>query len=279
ERAAEIDPRLAVAHTGLADCHNVVAYYGTEAPKSVYPKARSAVERAIELDPSLPEAHALLAEVTYLYDWQWNAAEVEFCRAIELGPNCVVAYQLYGVFLSLLGRASEALAALHAAERLDPLSVLIGTQIGLCLYEARRYAEAAQQLSRTLELDASLPLAHTCLGMTYVQQSLYEDAAGEVRVAAEIAPAGLTPKAPPGEVCAVTGKRSDAQKILRGLKSEAKRRHVSAAYAAVVHLGLGDVPQALDLAELARRERSGFLTRVKVDPLLDGLRSEARFAK
>jgi TolB-like protein/Tfp pilus assembly protein PilF len=279
ERATEIDPSLAVAHAGLADCHNVVAYYGTEAPKTVYPKARSAVERAIELDPALPEAHALLAEVTYLYDWQWNAAEVEFRRAIKLGPNCVVAHQLYGVFLSLLGRSNEALAALHAAERLDPLSVLIGTQIGLCLYEARRYAEAAEQLLRTLELDASLPLTHTCLGMTYAQQALHEEAAHEFRVAAEIAPTDLTPKALLGYVGAVTGKRGDAQKILRGLKSEAKRRHVSAAYAALVHLGLGDVSQALDLAELARKERSGFLTRLKVDPLLDALRSEPRFAK
>ena len=179
----------------------------------------------------------------------------------------------------MLGRSSEALAALHAAERLDPLSVLIGTQIGLCLYEARRYMEAAEQLLRTLEFDASLPLAHTCLGMTYVQQSLYEEAAGEFRLAAEIAPTDLTPKALLGYVRAVMGKRGDAQKTLRGLKSEAKRRHVSAAYAALVHLGLGDASQALDLAELARKERSGFLTRLKVDPLLDGLRSEVRFSK
>jgi len=279
ERAAELDPSLALAHAGLADCHNVVAYYGTEAPKSVYPKARAAVERAIELDATLAEAHALLAEVTYLYDWQWNAAEVEFRRAIDLGPNCVVAHHGYGVFLSLLGRSGEALTALHAAERLDPLSVLIGTQIGLCLYEARRYAEAADQLFRTVELDAAFPLAHTCLGMTYVQQSLYEEAAREFRLAAEIAPTDLTPKALLGYVRAVTGKRADAQKILRGLQSEAKKRHVSAAYSALVHLGLGDLSKALDLAELACTERSGFLTRLKVDPVLNGLRSEARFAK
>jgi Flp pilus assembly protein TadD len=179
----------------------------------------------------------------------------------------------------LLGRSGEALTALHAAERLDPLSVLIGTQIGLSLYEARRYAEAADQLFRTVELDAAFPLAHTCLGMTYVQQSLYEEAAREFRLAAEIAPTDLTPKALLGYVRAVTGKRADAQKILRGLQSEAKKRHVSAAYSALVHLGLGDLSKALDLAELACTERSGFLTRLKVDPVLDGLRSEARFAK
>ncbi len=279
ERAAEIDPNLALAHAGLADCYNVVAYYGTEPPKSVYPKARAAVERAIALDATLPEAHALLGEVTYLYDWNWGGAEGEFRRAIELGPNCVVAHQWYGVFLSLLGRHEEGLAALGAAERLDPLSVLIGTQIGLCLYEARRHAEAAEQLVRTLELDPGFPLAHTCLGMAFAQQSLYEKAAREFRAAAEIAPADLTPKALLGYVRAVAGKRTEARKILNELRAEAKRRHVSAAYAALVHLGLGNVAEALDRAEEACEERSGFLTRLKVDPLLDPLRSEARFAK
>ena len=237
ERAAEIDPSLALAHAGLADCHNLIAYYGTEPPKSVYPKARAAVERAIALDATLPEAHALLAEVTYLYDWNWNAAEVEFRRAIDLGPNCVVAHQWYGVFLSLLGRHEEALGALGAAERLDPLSVLIGTQIGLCFYEGRRHAEAVEQLHRTLELDPSFPLAHTCLGMAFAQQSLYEKAARELRTAAEIAPSDLTPRALLGYVRAVTGKRGDARKILSELKAEAKKRHVSASYAALVHIG------------------------------------------
>jgi hypothetical protein len=77
-------------------------------------------------------------------------------------------------------------------------------------------------------------------------------------------------------VRAVTGKRAEARKILNELKAEAKRRHVSSAYAALVHLGLGDVAEALDRAEEAWKERSGFLTRLKVDPLLDPLRRRPR---
>ena len=279
ERAVAIDPNLALAHAGLADCYDLVAYYGTEPPKNVYPKARAAVERAIELDASLPEAHALLAEVTYLYDWDWPAAEQEFRRAIDLGPNCVVARQWYGVFLSLLGRHEEALAELRAAERLDPLSQLIGTQIGLCFYEARRYEESVTRLRQTLELDGGFPLAHTCLGMAYLQLSHYDEATAEFRTAQRISPTDLTPVALLGYVRAVTGKRSEAKKILQTLTAPAKKRHVSTAYATLVQLALGDVPAALDLAERACAERSGFLTRIKVEPLLDRLRSEPRFEK
>jgi TolB-like protein/Tfp pilus assembly protein PilF len=279
ERSAAIDPNLALAHAGLADCYDLVGYYGAEPPKSVYPKARAAVERAIELDPSLPEAHALLAEVSYLYDWDWRGAETEFRRAIELGPNCVVARQWCGVFLSLLGRHDDGLAELRAAEQLDPLSQLIGTQIGLCLYEARRYPDAVTRLRQTLELDDGFPLAHTCLGMAYLQLSLHDEAAAEFRVAQRLSPADLTPVSLLGYVRAITGKRSEAKKMVQSLKAAAKKRHVSASYATLIQLGLGDVKAALDLAEEAFAERSGFLTRLKVEPLLDGLRSEPRFEK
>lgn len=279
ERAGALDPSSPLPHTGLADCYNLVAYYGTEPPKSVYPKARAAAQKAIELDETLPEAHALLAEVSYLYDWDWSNAEREFRRAVELGPNCLVARQWYGVFLSLLGRHEEASRELRAAEQLDPLSVLVGTQIGLALYEARQYDAAIERLRRTLELDVSFPLAHTCLGMACLQKSLHDEAIAEFRNAQRLAPGDLTPVSLLGYAHAVAGKRNEARKVLRTLKALAKERSVSAAYPCAVHLGLGDLQTALDLAEEACGERSGFLTRLKVEPLFDRLRSEPRFVE
>ncbi|MBI2962288.1 MAG: tetratricopeptide repeat protein [Deltaproteobacteria bacterium] len=279
ERAAAFDPRSALPHTGLADYYNLLAYYGAAPPMSVYPKAREAAQKAIELEETLPEAHALLAEVSYLYDWDWENAEREFGRAVELGPNCVIAHQWYGVFLSLLARRDEASRELRAAERLDPLSVLVGTQIGLALYEARQYEAAIERLRRTLELDASFPLAHTCLGMACLQRSLYDEAIAALERARQLAPADLTPLALLGYAHALAGRRSEARKFLRSLKALSKERPVSAAYACAVHIGLGELEAALDLAEQACEERSGFLTRLKVEPLLDPLRSEPRFAK
>jgi TolB-like protein/Tfp pilus assembly protein PilF len=279
ERATAIDPGYALAHSGLADCYDLVAYYGTEAPSTVFPKAKAAAAKAVELDPALPEAHAQLAEVSYLYDWDWSTAELECRRAVDLGPNCLTAHLWYGVLLSLLGRPQEALTELRLAERLDPLSLLVGTQIGLALYGARRYGEAVDRLEQTLELDDTFPLAHTVLGMALVQQSLPARAIAEFRRAQELAPGDLTPLALLGYTQAVAGKRNEARKVLQALKASAKKRYVSPAYPAAVHLGLKEHSTALDLAEEARQERSGFLTRLKVEPLFDPLRSEPRFAK
>jgi TolB-like protein/Tfp pilus assembly protein PilF len=279
ERAVALDPMSPLPHTGLADCYNLVAYYGTQPPKSVCPKATAAAQGAIELDETLPEAHALLAEVRYLYDWDWADAEREFRRAVELGPNCVIARQWYGVFLSLLGRPEESLRELRAAERLDPLSPLVGTQIGFAFYEARRYDLAIDRLRRTLELDPSFPLARTCLGMAYLQASSYDEAIEEFRGAQRLAQGDLTPVALLGYAHAAAGRRGEARKVLQSLKALAKERHVSAAYPAAIHLGLGDLGTALHFAEAACRERSGFLTRLKVEPLFDPLRKEPRFAK
>jgi TolB-like protein/tetratricopeptide (TPR) repeat protein len=279
ERAAAIDPGYALAYSGLADCYDLIAYYGAEAPSTVFPKAKAAAAKAVELDPALPEAHALLAEVSYLYDWDWSRAEVEYRQAVDLGPNCLTAHLSYGLLLSLLGRHEEALAELRLAERLDPLSLLVGTQIGFALYAARRYGEAVERLEQTLELDDAFPLAHTALGMVFIQQSLHERAMAEFRRAQDLAPGDLTPLALLGYTQAIAGKRNEARKVLQVLKASAKKRYVSPAYPAAVHLALREHSTALDLAEEARRERSGFLTRLKVEPLFDPLRSEPRFAK
>jgi TolB-like protein/Flp pilus assembly protein TadD len=279
ERAADLDPGFPLPHAGLADCHNLVAYYGMEPPRIVYPKARGAARTAVELDPTLPEAHALLAEVRYLYDWEWGDAEREFRRAVELGPNCVIARRWYGVFLSLLGRFEQALAELRAAERLDPLSPLVGTEIGFVLYEGRRYDSAIERFQRTLELDPTFPLAHTGLGMAYLQRSRRDEAVEEFHAAQRVAPGDLTPVALLGYAHATAGRRSEARKILQRLKGMAKERHVSAAYAAAIHLGLSDLGTALDLAEEACQERSGFLTRLRVEPLFDPVRKEPRFVE
>jgi TolB-like protein/Tfp pilus assembly protein PilF len=279
ERAAELDPRSALPHAGLADCYDVLAYYGADRPDRIFPKAKAAAMRAVELDPSSPEAHVVLAEVAYLYDWNWTTAEREFRHAAALGPNSVAAHQCYGVFLSLLGRHQEAAEELRVAERLDPLSVLLGTQIALACYEARRYDDAIARIDRVLELDPGFSLAHTVLGMAYIQKSLVDRALEEFDRARTLAPDELTALALCGYALGVAGKRGDARKVLRRLQALAAERHVSSTYPAAVHLGLGDLRTTIDLAEQACRERSGFLTRLRVEPLFDPLRSDPRFAK
>ncbi|TMH96829.1 tetratricopeptide repeat protein, partial [Candidatus Bathyarchaeota archaeon] len=114
-------------------------------PKEAFPKARTAAEKALEIDNRLAEAHTSLGAVRFQYDWDWESAEKEFKRAIELSPSNAPAHQFYADSLKSQGRFDEALAEMSRAEALDPLSLAINTGVGHVLYLSRQYDRAIDQ--------------------------------------------------------------------------------------------------------------------------------------
>ena len=124
-RAIERDPDYPLAWTGLADAHTMIGIFGLRPPSDVFPPAKAAAERALALDESLAEGHTVLAEIQKLYEWNWDAAERSYRRALELDPGYSVAHQWYAQLLSILGRHDEAHAEIEAARRCDPLSPAI----------------------------------------------------------------------------------------------------------------------------------------------------------
>ncbi len=134
EKAIEIDPGYALAYAGLAETFTVLNTWGTNiGVEGYYPKAREMAEKAIELDEKLAPAHAVLGAVANEYDFDWDAAERHFLRAIELSPNYATAHQWYSEFLSSTGRLDEAVARIRIAMELDPLSPIIRVVAGLIL--------------------------------------------------------------------------------------------------------------------------------------------------
>jgi Tfp pilus assembly protein PilF len=101
-------------------------------------KARSAARRAIELDDGLPEAHAALAVIAQTYDWDWQTAESEYRRAIQLDPNYATAHHWYAECLALQGHFDESFSEIERARVLDPLSLIIATDRGAILYFSRQ---------------------------------------------------------------------------------------------------------------------------------------------
>ena len=153
-QAIAIDPKFALAYTGLAD------YYGRVddfllAPREAMPKAKEAAKKALEIDDTLAAAHTEMANIYFWYDWDWPAAEREYRRAIELDPNYLRAHEFYGWYLVSMGRAAEGIAEAKRAAQLDPLSSEANFVLGYDLYLARRYEEAIDQLRKTLELDSN----------------------------------------------------------------------------------------------------------------------------
>ena len=136
------------------------------------PKSKVAAVKALQLDDSVAEAHAALGWVKWGYDWDWTGAEREFQRAIELDSNSEMAHAQYALYLDSMQRAHEATAEHDRAVALDPLSLIINTNVGDGLYDTRQYDKAIDQYQKTLELDANFSLAHWGLGGAYDRKLL-----------------------------------------------------------------------------------------------------------
>ena len=139
ERTIELDPDFAPAHAGLADTYALLGFwvYGALRPKEAFPRARASAERALQLDPALAEAYATLGFVHYAFDWDWEAANASFRRALELNPSYATGHQWYSVCLALQGRSADALAEVGRARELDVLSYVVDYSGGWMHYLGR----------------------------------------------------------------------------------------------------------------------------------------------
>jgi serine/threonine protein kinase/tetratricopeptide (TPR) repeat protein len=275
-RAIEIDPTYALAYAGLTvacwDVSNV-----QKAPREVMPEGREAARKAVELDDNLAEAHASLALVEMAYDWDRAAAEREYKKAITLNPGYASAYQWYGWHLALLGRTDEAITEMQKAQQLDPLSAEISAFVGLSLYWSRQYRPAIDQLQKSLELDPNAWFTRILLGWAYLQNHQVAEALGQIQRARELDDNAWT-LADLGHAYAVSANPAEARRILIKLEELSKRRYVSKYFVARIYAGLGENDRAFQWMEKAFEDRDESETWLKVDPMMDELRSDPRYA-
>ena len=152
------------------------------APASLYmPKARAAALRALQLDDALPESHVALALIVENYDWDWNAAEKEYRRAIELNPNYATAHHWYAEFLTWRGRFAEGLRESEIARTLDPLSLIIASDHAAIFYYSRQYDQAIQQFRVIQEMDPNFLRAHMIVD-AYIEKGQCAEALVDVEM-------------------------------------------------------------------------------------------------
>lgn len=273
------DPNYSLSHAGIADCLVLLGLFGAENPREIMPQAKAAAMKAIDLDASLGEAYASLGQIKLIYDWDWRAAQGDFQQAVRLNPTYPTAHQWHGEFLTSMGLFDQGLAELQKARDLDPLSLIINTNLGLNSYWARRYDLAIEQLDRVLELEPNFFRAHLHLGMCYERKRMYPEALAEFEKARSISENSWT-LAGLGQCHASFGARAVAEKFLDQLLELSRRQFVSCATIAVAYAGFEDrADQTMEWLEKAYEERSGLLIWVKVWPIFDHLRSDARFVR
>jgi len=277
QQAADTDPKYAPAYAGLADCYNMLVIYAAVPPKMAFPEAKAAAMKALSLDERLAEAHTSLAYAKWKCDWDWKGAERDFKRAIELNPNYAPAHQFYASFLATVGRPDEAIDEARKTQKLDPLSLISNADLAWNYYLARKYDQAIDQGRSTLELDPKFFPAHRYLGLAYEQKAMYAEAVAELSKAADLSNGSAQMKATLAHAYAMA-KNPEARKILLELEEAAEQRYVSPYDIATIYAALGEKDQAFAWLEKAYEERSGWLAYLQVNPILDNLRPDPRFA-
>jgi TolB-like protein/DNA-binding winged helix-turn-helix (wHTH) protein/Flp pilus assembly protein TadD len=274
--AIEKDPTSAQAYSGLADSYALLGdwEYGLLPPKEALPRAKAAATKALELDNTLGEAHASLAFSLDLFDWNWETAEKEFRRAIELNPGYATAHHWYAWHLSEMGRSNEAITEMSKAENLDPLSLIINADMAEELLIAHLYDDSIQQSRKTTEMDPNFAVAHYDLGQALVQKHMYSEAITELKIARKLSGGSPICTSNLAYAYAVSGRRSEALEILNDM-SKRSNNSSSAAEIALIYAGLGKKDEAMAWLEKAYSER--FNPSILLRPCFDPLRSDLHF--
>src|SRR5713101_1931757 len=279
EKAIQKDPSYALAYAGLASGYALLGQvpYDDMRPGDAKPKARQAAERALQLDPQLAEAHSVLASVYYSYDWDFEAAEREFQRALALGQNDPTAHLWFSHYCIVRNRLEQALEENSRTLALDPVSPLFNTERAEIYYNGRQYDSAIAQSRRVIDQYPTYPLAYIWLGSAYREKRMYKEALEQFLQGVKFSGNRPAMLALYGHALAVSGDAAGARKVLADLQHLAQSGYVSSLYFAGVYTGLGEKQTALDWLDKAYKERNDRLVYLNVDPMADPLRSEPRF--
>jgi serine/threonine protein kinase/Tfp pilus assembly protein PilF len=256
ERTIEIAPDYALAYAGMADCYSALMEYSVSAPEGIATRAKNAALRALEIDDTLAEAHAALAYVKLVYDWDWQGAEAELQRAIELNPQYAPAHHRYAHTLAIIGRYAESLDEVKRAQELEPHSVAISRSMAYMLCTVGEHDLAIEESERALEMDPGSLFVHLTLGIAYLYKSMYDEARAafreEERVLGDWNPLAT---AMIGVTYAVSGNVEEAERALVDLTELSKHEPVSSGLIAILCLALERRDEGFNWLEKSYEER------------------------
>ncbi len=273
ELAAEKDPSCAQAQVALAKAE--IGFPSWPALPERFQKVKEAARKAIKLQDGLAEAHALLGEAEF-NTWQWEPAEKEYKRAIELVPNDPSNHLHYARFLAAMGRSAQAIEEAEKARALAHGSTQVDLAAGEIYYWARRYDKAVELIRPGVE---SNPMGNFLLGWACASQSKWQEA---INAFAAILP---LPDRAAGDLKSLAyayaseGRRSEVMPMLDEAKQKTALMYVPVYRVAAAYLAMGDKEHALEWLEKSATDDRSWMVWLKVDPVMDPLRNDPRFQK
>ncbi len=211
------------------------------------------------------------------YDWDWQTADKEFRRAIELNPNCATAHHWYSEHLALLGRFDEALRESESARGLDPLSLIIATDNAMIFYFARQYDRAIDQLRAVQKMDPAFEVAHR-IEQAYVEKGMFKEALEDEEEWRRGNTSDFTwILSSQAYIYGRSGQQTLARSALEKLERLNHGRQMDPWPILLAQIGIGDRDQVFAWLEKAYSQHSNSLTTLKVEPVYDPFRSDPRF--
>jgi eukaryotic-like serine/threonine-protein kinase len=272
QQAVEKDPAYALAYAGIADAYQQLIDWELGAGE----KARTAARKAFDLDPNLAESNVSMALIETWHQWDWQAADKSFKRAVQLGSSYAVAPQQYGWMLTISGRNDEAHRQFARARELDPLSAYILADSSTPYFFSRQHDKAIEFCRKAIELEPDFFLPHFLYGLNLVVTNHIEQGTKELEIA-HAKDRSPWMAANLAWAYALGGRREEALRLLSGIDRFREKQYFSWMFSGLVHLGLGDHAAAIQAIERALPQRSTWLLWMDKDPIWDPLRGEPRF--
>ena len=283
EAAARLEPALARAYSGVADCHLMLAMSAAEVPERSMPNAAAAAAMALQLDDSLAEAHASLAAVKNCYEWDLVAAERGYRRAIELDSSYATAFHWLGIWVyATQGRSAAALECMEQATELDPLSPPIIADTGLVRSFEEQFDGAAMYCRRALELDPHFHRPFWFLGLSLGWSGDYAAAESALTRGLELCPGAAFRSrllGALGYVYGRWGKRNRVETVKHELDRIRQRAYAPAFEMAQIEVGVGNPEGALALLEEGVANRDSYAVFLKAWLSFKPLRDEPAFRR
>jgi serine/threonine-protein kinase len=276
EQAIAMDPNYSLAWHGLAMYYWYLGYLGFMPPKETNEQCSYAASKAVELDEMLAEVHSLRA-MLLANNFDWNGAEREFRRALELDPESADVWANYSQFyLAPMQRLDEAVAAAQKALELDPLSPHRQWQLGHRYHYLRQYHRSIEQFGKVLELDPQQYWAYAFISLDHIHTGSFEEGVRSAETAAQLMRQNSVVLAVLSYAYARAGQIGQAKKLLEELQQLAQTRYVQPIAFIVIYTGLGEIDKALDWLEKALHECDIMAVAITAEPTFDPLRSHPR---
>jgi serine/threonine-protein kinase len=274
QKAIDRDPKFALAYVGLADTYLSMEGYIDLLTGETLPQARAAATKAMELDDTMPEAYATLAWI-HFNAWEWDEAEKNFKRSIELNPNYSQVHLKYATYLTTMSRIPEALQEAKIAQDLEPMSTSINSEAAGVKLVAGRLDEGIADLQRVVAVDPSMSLAHQWLAFAYLRKGENEHAIEEAKKEIETSGKSTLAFAQAAYMYHAAGRKDEA----RTMAQEVIRRAVftPAMDMACAYIALDDNDTALQWLQRGVIDHSGDMNYITWPPWFDGIHNDPRY--